>query len=124
MVTHGGQNRLAFLLVVSLLVPILGFASASAHTDDGGDVAIQDIAVRNELIAAQESLLNIYRCLFDIDIQVVPDGCVDGQPARGPTESSQFEGTPNQHDIAVRDRLIQAQESLLNVYRCRFNVDT
>ena len=79
---------------------------------------------RNELIADQESLLNVYRCRFNVDIQVVSDGCIEGQPAQGPTLSDPFEGIPTQNDIAVRDSLIQAQESLLNTYRCLFKIDT
>jgi len=87
-------------------------------------VALQEVQARNELIAAQESLLNVYRCRFNVDTEVVPDGCIDGQPVGGTTEPDLFEGTPTEDDIAVRDQLIVAQESLLNSYRCLFNIDT
>ena len=80
--------------------------------------------MRDNLIAQQESLLNTYRCRFNIDTQIVPVGCTDGKPSRGPTEPDAFEGVPTQADIAVRDNLIALQESLLNTYRCRFNIDT
>ena len=34
-----------------------------------------DLEVRDRLIADQEALLNVYRCQFDIDTQLVPEGC-------------------------------------------------
>ncbi len=36
-----------------------------------------DIEARETLIAAQEELLNAYRCQFDADTQLVPGGCPD-----------------------------------------------
>lgn len=47
-----------------------------------GTPTARDIAVRDQLIADQEALLNIYRCQFDIDTELVPDGC---QGATTPT---------------------------------------
>lgn len=82
------------------------------------------VRTRDSLIAAQESLLNVYRCRFGIDTQVVPGGCRGGQPARPPAEPSPFLGTPTSHEIGVRDELVASQEALLNVYRCRFVIDT
>ena len=41
----------------------------------------KDIDVRDGLIQNQEALLNVYRCQFDVDTQLVPGGCVDGKPA-------------------------------------------
>jgi len=41
-----------------------------------------DLAARDELAAAQEALLNVYRCRFGIDAHAVPGGCTDGAPAR------------------------------------------
>ena len=35
------------------------------------------MAARDELISAQESLLNAYRCRFNIDTHIVPNGCPD-----------------------------------------------
>ena len=40
-----------------------------------------DIEVRDGLIQNQEALLNVYRCRFDVDTEIVPGGCVDGVPA-------------------------------------------
>ncbi len=84
----------------------------------------KDIVARDTLIAAQESLLNIYRCRFDIDTEAVPGGCVDEEPAQKLAAPDAFGGTPTEDDIRARDDLIAAQESLLNIYRCRFDIDT
>lgn len=97
---------------------------AAAQNPSDSEPTSQDIAVRNELIAAQESLLNVYRCRFAIDVQAVGGGCANGQPRLGPIEPRVFEGTPTQPEKAVRDELIEEQESLLNDYRCRFSIDT
>ena len=55
---------------------------------------------------------------------MVRGGCVYGQPADGPVLPGVFQGTPSALEVEVRDKLITAQESLLNAYRCQFNVDT
>ena len=34
-----------------------------------------DIQQRDNLIAAQEELLNSYRCLLPVDLELVPGGC-------------------------------------------------
>ena len=83
-----------------------------------------DIEQRDSLIAAQESLLNVYRCRFDIDTQVVPGGCTNGLPSQDQPELDPFTGVATQAQLDTRDSLIAAQESLLNVYRCRFDIDT
>ncbi|MDE0605306.1 MAG: hypothetical protein OXI18_12965, partial [bacterium] len=78
------------------------------------------MAVRDQLIANQENLLNTYRCLFGVDTEVVPGGCPDPDtvtPGVSPAN-------PTPQDIEVRDGLIQNQEALLNTYRCRFEIDT
>lgn len=94
-------------------------ATAGAQTDSGSE-----IAKRDQLIASQEALLNVYRCQFDIDTSVVPGGCQDGSPARPAELAEPFTGTPTIAELAKRDRLVTAQEALLNDYRCRFNIDT
>ena len=83
-----------------------------------------DIATRDRLIANQEALLNVYRCRFGIDTEVVPGGCADGSPVIPPVPPIPFTGIPTRADLAERDRLIADQEALLNVYRCRFGIDT
>ena len=118
------KRLLACLLATVVLAAgfiALNSTVAAAQEDS---TTLQDITIRDQLIAAQESLLNVYRCRFQIDTQQVPEGCRNGQPSRGPTPPGTFSGTPTQSDVAVRDHLIANQESLLNVYRCRFQIDT
>ena len=79
-----------------------------------------DISVRDQLIANQENLLNTYRCLYQVDVGVVPGGC----PNPDTTVPGAAPESPTQADLDVREGLIQSQETLLNVYRCRFGVDT
>ncbi|MYH72097.1 MAG: ABC transporter substrate-binding protein [Acidimicrobiia bacterium] len=116
------------LRLVGLLVAVLLLAGLAAPASNGAaaqeTTVLEEINFRNGLVAAQESLLNTYRCLFNIDVGVVPGGCVDGQPAGGPIQPDEFVGVPTASEVEVRDRLVAAQESLLNTYRCLFNVDT
>ena len=88
-----------------------------------GQPTLDDVQIRDRLVADQEALLNVYRCRFDIDTQVVPGGCQGGQPALPATEPTPFTGMPTPDDLAARDELVAAQEALLNVYRCRFDID-
>ena len=113
----------AAAVAVGLLVTSLGSAAA-AQEAPSSETTLNDILVRDELIAAQESLLNVYRCMFNIDTHIVDGGCIHGQPRGGAIEPREFRGTPTLSDIDVRNGLIAAQESLLNVYRCMFNIDT
>ena len=102
------------LLAISVLATgIVGLGSAIAGAQENG-ANLEEIVVRDKLIADQESLLNVYRCRFDIDTQQVPGGCTDGHPSRGPTEPGAFAGVPTQSEVVVRDKLIADQESLLN----------
>lgn len=103
------KTSLAMLAIAALFV-VQGSATATTP----------DIQQRDELIADQENLLNAYRCMFKVDVSVVPGGCPTPDVViPGPVPAS-----PSQKDIDVRDGLIQDQEALLNVYRCRFGVDT
>ena len=109
-------------LALSLVAPLpVGFTGAASAQTAATTAQAQ---TRDNLIAAQEALLNVYRCKFDIDTEVVPGGCQDGSPMRPAPEPTPFTGTPTAHDIAVRDRLVASQEALLNTYRCRFDIDT
>jgi len=106
---------MASATVVGLIAAGLGAALPSASAQ-----SVADVEMRDQLIANQENLLNTYRCLYGVDTDVVPGGCPNpNQVSPGPAPPS-----PTQHDIEVRDGLIQSQEALLNVYRCQFNVDT
>ena len=89
-----------------------------------GGVAREDVELRDRLIFDQEALLNVYRCLFDIDTQVVPGGCAGGEPSRPAAQPAPFGGTPTLAEVELRDQLIASQEALLNVYRCKFDIDT
>ena len=110
--------------VVATLAATLVDATANAQDAPTQEALQQQITQRDNLIFNQESLLNTYRCLFDIDTQIVPGGCIDGKPAQGIPRPHEFAGTPTQSEIDSRDQLIADQEALLNVYRCLFNVDT
>ena len=48
----------------------------------------QDLAVRDRLIADQEALLNIYRCTYNIDTELVVKGC-DNSPGPAAPQASQ-----------------------------------
>ena len=56
------------MLAAGQFAPVDTMSVASAQT-------VQDVAIRDRLIIAQEALLNAYRCQFDIDTQIVPGGC-------------------------------------------------
>ena len=101
------------VLLAGLLTPTL---SASAQT-------VQDIEARDQLIVGQETLLNLYRCAFAVDTELVPGGCIEGWPAQPPAQPEPFTRTPTAEDIRVRDEGIAARENLLNAYRCLFSVD-
>ena len=82
--------RYGMLTVTIALALAMGGSSAGGQAPDERDAEIARlqalIAERDTLIAAQESLLNEYRCLFDIDTQLVPGGCaVPARPTPVPT---------------------------------------
>ena len=112
-----GICMLVALMVLGAGLPILLAAPAQAQT-------ASDAVERGRLVVAQEALLNVYRCRFDIDTEIVPGGCSGGTPVIPAVPPVPFTGTPNRADIAERDRLVAAQEALLNAYRCRFDIDT
>ena len=106
-------RSIALLAAVVAVLAVMLSPVATAQTQG-------DVEVRDQLIANQENLLNTYRCLFGVDVDVVPGGCQNPDViSPGPAPQN-----PTQGDIDVRDGLIQDQEALLNVYRCQFDVDT
>ena len=115
---------MATAVVLCVLVTALGSSGATAQSALTSGITQQDIEVRDELIFAQESLLNVYRCMFGVDTQIVPGGCANGRPRHGTTGPGEFLGTPAQLDVDIRDEQAAALESLLNTYRCMFGVDT
>ena len=120
---EGGSRVAAAVVGVCLVVPVLGVASALAQEAEHSGATIQQVELREELISDQELLLNTYRCLFGVDIELVPKGCVDGKPVGERKPLPVVVGELTEGDIALRDRLIEAQEALLNAYRCLFDVD-
>ena len=116
-------SQFCWAAAASLLVLALGASAVSAQDTSSGGFTREDIAVRDNLIAAQETLLNIYRCQFGVDIGAVSGGCTEGNPTLGFSQPAEFEGIPTSEDIAVRDQLIAVQEALLNTYRCRFDFE-
>ncbi len=117
-------KKLAAAIATIVFAAGLFTAPVSGHEPHLSDPTVADIKERDELIAAQEALLNVYRCLFDVDTQIVPGGCADGVPVRPAKEAGTFKGTPTTNEVSKRDHLIGDQEELLNVYRCKFDVDT
>ena len=110
--------RLAVLIASAVAIAgVLCHPAASAQT-------AADVESRDALIAEQEALLNVYRCMFGVDTGIVPGGCSGGVPAVPVAGPDRFPGAPSAAEIARRDRLVADQEALLNVYRCMFGVDT
>ena len=70
-----GSEQLAWLNSRTVVCPGDAEAAQAAPT-------LENIAIRDRLIADQEALLNAYRCRFDIDTHVVPGGCTNGAPAQ------------------------------------------
>ena len=62
---------------------------------DAGGPTVDDVAVRDLLVANQETLLNVYRCLFGVDAGAVPGGCINGEPARGPHAAGRVRRDPH-----------------------------
>ncbi len=106
----------------AVVLAVLGGGMRGADASTEG-VSREDVVIRDTLIAAQESLLNVYRCRFGIDVTTVRGGCSDGLPTGGFSQPGEFAGVPTAGDLAVRDELVAAQESVLNVYRCRFDYE-
>lgn len=116
------RYRMMAAAVAALLVLPLGTAVAGAQ-EAAPEVPQEEIRKRDELIFAQESLLNVYRCRFNVDTQVVPGDCADGEPAQDQLLPPPFQGMGTQQDLGVRDQLVITQEALLNDYRCLFKID-
>ena len=111
-------------VVMCMLAWVLPSSGAGAQTTPASLVSTSDIETHDSLIASQESLLNVYRCQFDIDTHIVPSGCSNGAPRAPGGPVPRFSGSPTTRELLVREQLIASQESLLNVYRCQFDIDT
>ena len=125
---HGFATFRAVMLKVRVICVLVvlsaGLGWAGGVTAAQEAVSSEEIAVRDQLIADQEALLNVYRCRFGVDVQAVPGGCTGGAPARPAQPPGEFAGTPTAADIEHRDLLVAAQEELLNAYRCQHDIDT
>ena len=79
MTTRQRWLRFGSLAVAVAFVFGMVGSSAGGQAPDERDARIAElemlVADRNTLIAAQESLLNDYRCLFNVDTHLVPNGC-------------------------------------------------
>ena len=115
------RTRCAVALAAVAAAASVVLASAAVPAASAQTVA--DVEVRDRLIFDQEALLNAYRCLFAVDVEIVPGGCVGGSPAQPAPGPPSFTDTPIAVDIAVRDELAAEQEALLDTYRCLFGVD-
>ena len=90
MTGHRRWFRFVTLAVAFALAFGMAGSSAGGQDPDERDAVIARqqalIDEQETLITAQEALLNEYRCLFDIDTQLVPDGCPDlPRPTSTPT---------------------------------------
>ena len=56
----------------------------------------RDVDVRDSLIADQEALLNVYRCQFDVDLELVPEGCPDQTALTDPHNNDDDNWTDDQ----------------------------
>ena len=113
--------RLGALVAGVLLAAGAGAAPAGGQVIDARDAQIArlqaDVADRDALIQAQESLLNVYRCMFDIDTELVPGGCPDDdQPPPTPTPTPTPSPTPEEdpsedpvEDAEIPEGTIEAQ---------------
>ena len=115
--------RIALALICAVIAVGTVAASSGTAVAQQSNGLLQAINARDTLVFEQESLLNTYRCLFNIDAGQVPGGCQNGKPSQ-PPNTTPFTGTPTQAEVDLRDTLVFEQESLLNVYRCMFDVDT
>ncbi|WP_420432375.1 hypothetical protein [Candidatus Poriferisocius sp.] len=120
----GSRGVAAVFVAVCLLVPVLAAPAVGAQAVSESGPSVGDVELRDGLIAEQEALLNVYRCMFDTDTEVVPGGCDGGAPAQDAQTPPPFEGDPTAAAVELRDGLITQQEALLNVYRCLFDIDT
>jgi N-acetylmuramoyl-L-alanine amidase len=116
-------SQFRWVAAVSLLVLALGFSTASTQDAPSGEITIEDIEVRDNLNADQETLLNVYRCQLGLDVEVVPGGCTAGYPTLEFSPPAESMGMPTAEEIAIHDQLIAVQEALLNAYRCRFDLE-
>ncbi len=110
--------RLCIASIIGMAALFVAFQMpAYGHDGHDSDPTVAKITERDHLVAAQEALLNAYRCLFEVDTEIVPGGCKDNAPVRPAAQPSGFRETPTTDDISLRDHLIDDQKALLSAYR-------
>lgn len=106
MTRHRLWYRFAALAAAGALAFGAVGSSAGGQAPDERDALIARqqslIAEQETLIVAQESLLNDYRCLFDVDTQLVPNGCPSPtQPTPAPTATATPTPQEPTSDLAI-----------------------
>ena len=117
-------TRALLAVLVAVCIVFSGLAAAVPTAAAATASLVEEIETRDQLIADQEALLNVYRCMFAVDVAAVPGGCANGAPAQPAGEPGPLPPNPTKADKDARDDLIAAQENLLNAYRCNHNIDT
>lgn len=112
-------------MVVGLWVATAVLATLLTATGAAGaqTITFSEIERRDQLIAAQQTLINIYRCRFEIDDSQVPGGCYNGSPVEPANQPIPFDGIPTIDEITERDRQISTNRKILSLYRCALNID-
>ena len=78
---HPQRSCRGVLVAFSAVLAIVAVVAVSLASQQSAKAqTFNDIETRDRLITAQEALLNAYRCRFDIDINIVPGGCTNGNP--------------------------------------------
>lgn len=93
------RTPLAVALGLVLVLLAAGSSAVGQETRDGADAVSEELHKRDELIAAQEHLLNTYRCLFGVDLHIIPGGCSHDFPAPGTIAS----GAPDCIEAGFRE---------------------
>lgn len=99
MTTRQRWLRHGSLAVAIALVFAMAGSSAGGQAPDERDAIIArlraQIAEQEAQIAAQKAQLNAYRCRFDVDTHLVPNGCpAPNQPTPTPTATATPQPTP------------------------------
>ena len=69
-------------------IAVIAAVLSAAPATGAQTVSLSDITARDQLIFNQESLLNSYRCRFNVDTQIVPGGCPTPGPISLPNPGS------------------------------------
>lgn len=115
------MTKFLALFATTFLMAVLsvGLVSASSRWDNHSRTQLVDeIEKRDTLIGAQESLLNVYRCQFEVDVDVVPGGCRNGKPATDRTPSSEATQGPTNPSPTVSESAAGYGQACLTTTGC------